>query len=45
MKKGSVIKEKDLTYLRPNHGVDARDYKKIIGRKILKNIKAFSRLN
>jgi len=45
MKKGSVIKERDLTYLRPNHGVDARDYKKIIGRKILKNIKAFSRLN
>ena len=24
MKKGSVIKEKDLTYLRPNHGVDAK---------------------
>ncbi len=45
MKKGTIIKEEDLTCLRPNHGVDARDYKKLIGRKILKNTKAFSKLN
>lgn len=45
MKKGSIIKEEDLTYLRPNHGIDARDYRKLIGRKLFRKIKAFSKLN
>ena len=45
LKKGTFIKEGDLICLRPNHGVDARDYKKLIGKKISKNIKAFSKLN
>ncbi|MBD1166752.1 N-acetylneuraminate synthase family protein [Pelagibacterales bacterium SAG-MED07] len=45
MKKGSLIKEEDLICLRPNHGIDARKYKKLIGKKISKNIKAFSKLN
>jgi N,N'-diacetyllegionaminate synthase len=44
MKKGSIINEEDLVYLRPNNGVDARDYKKLIGKKILKNIKPFSKI-
>ena len=29
--RGKVIEEQDLTVLRPNHGIDARDYDKLIG--------------
>ena len=42
--KGNIIKENDLVCLRPNVGIDARDYKKIIGRKLKKNIKKFEKL-
>ena len=39
LEKGTKIKEKDLVFLRPNVGLDARDYKKIIGRRLKKNTK------
>ena len=42
--KGKIIKESDLVCLRPNVGIDARDYKKIIGKKIKKDIKKFEKL-
>ncbi len=42
--KGNIIKESDLVCLRPNVGIDARDYKKIIGKKIKKDIKKFEKL-
>jgi N-acetylneuraminate synthase/N,N'-diacetyllegionaminate synthase len=35
MKAGEVVTSEDLAYLRPNHGIDARDYRELIG-KILK---------
>ena len=44
LKKGERIKKKDLVCLRPNLGVDARDYRKILGKKINKNTIAFKRL-
>lgn len=36
-KKGSVVKLSDLNFLRPNIGLDARDYNKILGKKLKKN--------
>ena len=42
--KGNIIKENDLICLRPNVGIDAREYKKIIGKKIKKDIKKFEKL-
>jgi N-acetylneuraminate synthase/N,N'-diacetyllegionaminate synthase len=34
----SVLQESDLTVLRPNHGIDARDYTKLIGKRLRKDI-------
>ncbi len=44
LKKDEKIKKEDLIFLRPNHGIDARDYRKILGKKIIKNTIAFKRL-
>ena len=44
LKKGEKIKKEDLIYLRPNHGIDAREYKKILGKKVRKNTIAFKKL-
>ena len=45
LKAGHIVKSKDLVFLRPNHGVDARDFNKIIGKKITRNTKAFKKLS
>ena len=45
LKKGQVIKKDFITCLRPNKGIDARDYKKIIGKKIKKNILAYKKIS
>ena len=45
LKKGYKIKESDLVCLRPNHGVDARDIKKLIGKKFKKNLKKLKKIN
>ena len=42
-KRVGLLKE-DLVFLRPNHGIDAREYKKIIGKKIKKDIQPFEKL-
>ena len=42
---GQVIKIEDLAFLRPNHGIDARNYKKIIGKKVIKKIKSFEKIS
>ena len=34
IKKGEIIDEDSLTILRPKHGIDARDFDKVIGKKI-----------
>lgn len=39
LRKGSIIKFKDLDFLRPNIGLDARNFKKILGKKLKENIK------
>ena len=43
--KGSVITEKKLVYLRPNNGIDAKDYKKIIGKVTTQNVHKYQRLS
>ena len=44
LKKGHILNENDLIFLRPNHGVDARDYKKVIGKRLKKDAKPFQKL-
>ncbi len=44
LKAGDLLKEEDLVCLRPNHGVDARSYEKMIGKKVKKDTLAYERL-
>lgn len=39
LKKGIIIKKNDLNFKRPGDGISPSDYKKIIGKKLKKNIK------
>ena len=36
IKKGTIVQLNDLNFLRPNIGLDTRDYKKILGKKLKK---------
>ena len=38
IKKGEIVKEKDLVFLRPNNGVSAFEYKLLLGKKCLRDI-------
>lgn len=40
-KSGDLITENNLTTLRPNKGIDSRDYFKLLGKKLLVDKKAF----
>ena len=42
---GTTITEKDITILRPNHGIDARDFYKVIGKHLNKDVKALTPLD
>ena len=44
IKKGTIIKSTDLTCLRPNQGLDARNINKILGKKSPKNFKALEKI-
>ena len=44
IKEGEIILEADLVVLRPNKGIDARDYYSVIGKKSNRDIKAFEHL-
>ena len=44
IQKGTVIRAEQLITLRPMHGIDARDYDKIIGKKCICNLKAYQKL-
>ena len=44
IKKGQTIKKNDIVCLRPNNGIDARDFMKIIGKKASKNIFAYKKI-
>jgi N,N'-diacetyllegionaminate synthase len=45
IKVGELLSEENLTVLRPNHGIDARDYDKLIGKKALVNLSAHQKLS
>jgi len=42
---GKVIEESDLTTLRPNHGIDARNFDDLIGKTAVSELKAHQKLN
>jgi sialic acid synthase SpsE len=42
---GAVLGERDLICLRPNHGIDAREYDRVVGCKARVELKAFRRLD
>jgi sialic acid synthase SpsE len=42
--KGEILNESNLTVLRPLSGIDARDYDKLIGRRILCDVKMHQKL-
>ncbi len=44
LKKGSVLKEQDLTVLRPNHGIDARQFDLVVGKKLTSDVKEHQKL-
>ncbi len=44
VKKGEIIQDKDLIFLRPAHGIDARDYKSLVGAEALRDIEPLSAL-
>jgi len=44
LKAGTVLKEENLTVLRPNHGIDARDYDKVLGRTLKVDVRQHQKL-
>ena len=42
--KGNIVKASDLTVLRPCHGIDARDFDKVVGKKLLQDVKKHQKL-
>lgn len=42
--KGETLKASDLTVLRPFHGIDARDFDKVVGRRLLQDIAKHQKL-
>lgn len=45
LKRGTILKESDLICLRPNHGIDAREFYNLIGKKIIIDLKAYQKLD
>lgn len=44
LKAGTLIKTEHLTVLRPNHGIDARDYDKLIGKTLKVDVREHQKL-
>lgn len=42
---GEILSDENLTVLRPNHGIDARDYDKLIGKKALVALEAHQKIS
>lgn len=42
---GEIVTNENLTTLRPNKGIDAREYSKLLGRKLLVDKKAFESIS
>ena len=45
VKQGEIIQKEDIVYLRPNHGVDARDGERLEAASISKNLEALKCIN
>tara|TARA_B100000963_G_C22546476_1_gene634660 strand:+ start:38 stop:1048 length:1011 start_codon:yes stop_codon:yes gene_type:complete len=45
IKEGEVLTEDNLTVLRPKHGIDARDYDKLIGKKAVTDLIMHQKIN
>lgn len=45
IKKNEKLDENNLTVLRPNHGIDARDYYKLIGKKAKRDLKKHGKIS
>lgn len=41
---GTILSEEDLSILRPNRGIDARDYERLIGKALKNDVKAYQKL-
>lgn len=41
---GTILETDHLTVLRPNHGIDARDFDKVLGKKLKASVKAHQKL-
>ena len=44
LKKGHVLTEEDLTVLRPNHGIDARQFDDVVGKRLKEDVIAHQKL-
>jgi sialic acid synthase SpsE len=45
LKRGTVIKETHLITLRPNHGIDARNFHTLIGKSLKQDVRAHQKLD
>jgi len=45
LNKGETLTEENLTVLRPNHGIDARNYFDILGKKVNRSISKYERID
>ena len=45
IKADEILSEENLTVLRPNHGIDARDYDKLIGKKAVTDLLMHQKIN
>jgi N-acetylneuraminate synthase/N,N'-diacetyllegionaminate synthase len=41
---GTILTEDNLTVLRPNHGIDAREFEKVLGKTLLKDVRRHQKL-
>ena len=44
IKKGEILSENNLIVLRPNHGIDARNYFDILGKRIKRDLSKFEKM-
>lgn len=42
---GTVLSKENLLVLRPNHGIDAREYDQLLGKKLKQNVNAHQKLS
>ncbi|HET8858499.1 N-acetylneuraminate synthase family protein [Marivirga sp.] len=45
IKKGEILTVEHLTVLRPSHGIDAREFDQLIGKKALKDLEKYQKLS